>query len=195
MGTRLSEDEVQRALDFCVHLFDPTTPEQHEAVRRKLEIATGAPFPIPPTPDSPSSTKTTFGPDVSRLLDVRAPVVDPTHLDRLLRLQLQIPDNRSPTSSAPPSPRSPYPPSSFNSPRIPASIPEAGAGPVDQQTEIRMVLDKVNARRVIHAEHGNGLNSLEEEDLGGFVLRLKQGELGLRRFDAEKTPSPSPSST
>ena len=48
--------------------------------------------------------------------------------------------------------------------------------------EARMVLGKVNARRVIHAEHGNGLNSLEEEELGGFVLRLRRGELGLRRL-------------
>ena len=39
MGTRLAEDEVQRALDFCVHLFHPTTPEQHESVRRKLQEA------------------------------------------------------------------------------------------------------------------------------------------------------------
>ena len=51
MGARLSEDEVQRALDFCVHLFDPTTPEQHAAVRRKLEVVTGVTFPIPPTPE------------------------------------------------------------------------------------------------------------------------------------------------
>ena len=41
MGARLSEDEVQRALDFCVHLFSPTTPEQHESVRRRLVAAVG----------------------------------------------------------------------------------------------------------------------------------------------------------
>ncbi|RPD58673.1 FAD/NAD(P)-binding domain-containing protein [Lentinus tigrinus ALCF2SS1-6] len=180
MGTRLSEDEVQRALDFCVHLFDPTTPEQHEAVRRKLEIVTGFHLPIPPSPDSPS-TKTAFEPDVSRLFDVRAPVVDPAQLDKLLRLQLRIQDTRS-VPSPPPSPRTPNTPTGL---RIPAPIREAGA---DLQTEIRMVLDKVNARRVIHAEHGNGLNSLEEEAFGGYVLRLKRGELGLRQQEWSEFP-------
>lgn len=187
MGARLSEDEVQRALDFCVHLFDPTTPEQHESVRRKLEIATGISFPAPPTPESPSPTKTTFAPDVNRLFDVRAPVVDPSQLDCLLRLQLQIQEPRSLMSSAPSSPRTPNPPS-HSIPRPPPTIPESAAA--DPNTEIRMVLDKVNARRVIHSEHG-GLNSMEEEELAGYVLRLKRGQLGLRQQgSAEATPSP-----
>ncbi|RDX55249.1 FAD/NAD(P)-binding domain-containing protein [Lentinus brumalis] len=177
MGARLSEDEVQRALDFCVHLFDPTTPEQHETVRRKLEIATGVHMPISPSPDSPSSSKTTFEPDVSRLFDVRAPVVDPAQLERLLRLQLRTQDSHS-VPSPPPSPLSPMTPTGL---RIPTPIREAGA---DSHSEIRMVLDKVNARRVIHAEHGNGLNSLEEEELGGFALRLRKGELGLQKRDS-----------
>ena len=195
MGARLSEDEVQRALDFCVHLFDPTTPEQHESVRRKLEIATGLTMPLIPSPESPSSTKTVFEhapSDVSRFLDVRAPVVDPTHLDKLLRLQLQIQIQDGPhpsVPSPPPSPRSPYFPYTPGTPRIPSAIREAGAP--DPQAEIRMVLDKVNARRVIHAEHGNGLNSLEEEELGGFVLRLRRGELGLRRPTPSETATPS----
>ncbi|KAI0779599.1 FAD/NAD-P-binding domain-containing protein [Fomes fomentarius] len=191
MGARLSEDEVQRALDFCVHLFDPTTPEQHESVRRKLEIATGNSFPAPPTPESPSSTKTTFIPDVNRLFDVRAPVVDPSQLDCLLRLQLQIQEPRSPMSSAPSSPRTPNPPS-HSILRPPPTILENAAA--DPNTEIRMVLDKVNARRVIHSEHG-GLNSMEEEELAGYVLRLKRGQLGLREQSAEATPSPLSSSS
>ncbi|KAI0743665.1 hypothetical protein C8Q80DRAFT_855359 [Daedaleopsis nitida] len=197
MGARLSEDEVQRALDFCVHLFDPTTPEQHESVRRKLEVMTGFSIPVPHTPDSPTSAvKTTLEPDVARLFDVRAPVVDPAQLDRLLRQQLQVQvdddDHRSPAPSAPPSPHSPHPPHLPHSPRIPPAIPETHGRAADpQQTEIRMVLDKVNARRVIHAEHGHGLNSLEEEDLGGLVLRLKRGELGLRKLRAGETPAAS----
>ncbi|KAI0708919.1 FAD/NAD(P)-binding domain-containing protein [Cerioporus squamosus] len=177
MGARLSEDEVQRALDFCVHLFDPTTPEQHETVRRKLEIVTGMHIPIPPSPDSPSSTKTAFEPDVARLFDVRAPVIDPAQLERLLRLQLKVQDTHS-VPSPPPSPRSPITPTGL---RIPPPIREAGADP---HSEIRMVLDKVNARRVIHAEHGNGLNSLEEEVLGGYALRLRRGALGLQKRDS-----------
>ncbi|EJF65204.1 FAD/NAD(P)-binding domain-containing protein [Dichomitus squalens LYAD-421 SS1] len=179
MGTRLSEDEVQRALDFCVHLFDPTTPEQHESVRQKLEILRA-----PASPGAPFSTKSGTDSDVSRLFDVRAPLLDPSELEQLLRRQLRVQVHECDSApSTPPSPRSAYFPSSPQSPRIPAAIPEAGADP---QSEIRMVLNKVNARRVIHAEHGNGLNSLEEEELGGYVLRLKRGELGLRKVE----PSP-----
>ncbi|TFY60324.1 hypothetical protein EVG20_g7463 [Dentipellis fragilis] len=37
LGPRLSELEVQQALDFCTDLFSPTTPEQHAAVRARLE--------------------------------------------------------------------------------------------------------------------------------------------------------------
>ena len=60
----------------------------------------------------------------------------------------------------------------------------AGAGGVyalgeGGDDELRMVLEKVNARRVIHAEHGEGLNSFEEEPLGGLVVRLVRGKLGL----------------
>ena len=46
--------------------------------------------------------------------------------------------------------------------------------------EVRMVLEKVNARRVIHAEHGGGMNSLESEAVGGLVVRLERGRLGLK---------------
>ncbi|KAI8992929.1 FAD/NAD-P-binding domain-containing protein [Trametes punicea] len=165
MGARLSEDEVQRALDFCVHLFDPTTPEQHESVRRKLELerASGLVFPASSCSSSDlSSAAPDLADPVGRLFDVRAPVVDPVQLDRLLRHQLRLQES---------------PPHGL---RAPARIPEL----VDEQqrSEIKMVLDKVNARRVIHAEHGNGLNSLEEEELVGFALRLKRGNLGLRRM-------------
>ena len=126
---------------------------------------------------------------MSRLFDVRAPIVDPAQLDKLLRLQLQLQDTpasapRSP-SDAPASPRSPQlPPSRGQLPRV----PEAAAADA-QAAEIRMVLDKVNARRVIHAEHGDALYNLEAEELGGFVLRLRRGALGLRRPDAGEVPS------
>ncbi|OSD04122.1 FAD/NAD(P)-binding domain-containing protein [Trametes coccinea BRFM310] len=171
MGARLSEDEVQRALDFCVHLFDPTTPEQHETVRRKLEVACGLVRPSLPG-EFPGSTGD--GDSVNRLFDVRAPVVDPVQLDRLLRHQLHLQENPSGISGNS---------SASSSPRIPPSIPEVADA--QQCSEIKMVLGKVNARRVIHAEHGNGLNSLEEEELVGFSLRLRRGRLGLRRVDGE----------
>ncbi|CDO75697.1 hypothetical protein BN946_scf184585.g10 [Trametes cinnabarina] len=163
MGARLSEDEVQRALDFCVHLFDPTTPAQHDAVRRKLEVASGLVQPALPG-EFPSSSASADS--VSRLFDVGAPVVDPIQLDRLLRHQLHLQEDHATTHGT------------SSSSRIPSCIPVVA----DERrcSEIKMVLDKVNARRVIHSEHGNGLNSLEEEELVGFSLRLKRGCLGLR---------------
>ena len=51
---------------------------------------------------------------------------------------------------------------------------------------MRMVLDKVNARRLIHAEHGEGLHNLEEEDVQGLVVRLVQGKLGLVWIDGDE---------
>lgn len=183
MGTRLAEDEVQRALDFCVHLFDPTTPEQHETARRKLEFACGsAPQPASP-PGSPTSSKSYLEADISRLFDVRAPLLDPSQIERVLCQQLLVQAECYSPPATPPSPRSPcFSCSPTISSRIPAAIPEASR---DSQSEIRMVLAKVNARRVIHGEHGNGLNSLEEEELNGFMLQLKRGQLGLRKVDLD----------
>ncbi|EMD33059.1 hypothetical protein CERSUDRAFT_108283 [Gelatoporia subvermispora B] len=169
MGKKLCEDEVQRALDFCVHLFDPTTPEQHAAVRHTLRtcrVAEDDPAaahfaaraasatPSPPDRSSPSSSSSSW-----RLLDVHAPIVDPAKLERLLRQKLRL--------------HSPAPPP-------PPSEPRAHRRAV-VESEVKMVLDKVNARRVIHAEHGSGLNSLEQESLDGFVVRLRRGQLGLQR--------------
>lgn len=49
----------------------------------------------------------------------------------------------------------------------------------DAEAEMRRVLEKINARRVIHREH-SGLHSLEEEALGaGYRVRLQRGQLGL----------------
>ncbi|KAH9859007.1 FAD/NAD-P-binding domain-containing protein [Lenzites betulinus] len=186
MGARLSEDEVQRALDFCVHLFDPTTPAQHESVRRKLEQASGL---VAGAPDGARLQPDAQADPLRLLLDVRAPVVDPVQLEQLLRHQLRLQAQESPALSLSPSPfaRSPFTaaPSPFTAAPSPFTAPSPSPRPQETlQTEIKMVLDKVNARRVIHAEHGNGLNSLEEEALGGLALRLVRGRLGLRRVGA-----------
>ena len=65
------------------------------------------------------------------------------------------------------------------------TVPDAEGEPGDD--EIKMVLDKVNARRFIHAEHGEGLNSLEEEAINGFGIRLRHGSLGLVRLKEQAT--------
>lgn len=54
-------------------------------------------------------------------------------------------------------------------------------GKAGEHDQMMMVLEKVNARRVIHAEHGEGLNSLEREAIAGMVMRLQRGQLGLVR--------------
>ncbi|OCH92024.1 FAD/NAD(P)-binding domain-containing protein [Obba rivulosa] len=164
MGKKLCEDEVQRALDFCVHLFDPTTPEQHEVVRQKLiafchfqEDDAVSPFAGDGTTHIAGEAGSHTREDPARLLDVHSPIIDPTKLEKLLRQHLHV---------RCPSPRS----------QLPSERQRA------VESEVKMVLDKVNARRVIHAEHGNGLNSLEQETLDGFVVRLKRGHLGLQKI-------------
>ncbi|KZT04732.1 FAD/NAD(P)-binding domain-containing protein [Laetiporus sulphureus 93-53] len=157
MGTRLSEDELQKALDFCVHLFSPTTPEQHEAVRKRLEQLTDIPTSSTTAVDNEPKpldrqSKETIIPqqDVPGLLDVHTPIVDPAKLKEVLAHHSM-------------------------------SLLSSSAERIEADAEVKMVLDKVNARRVIHSEHGNGLNSLEEEAVDGFVVRLRRGQLGLRR--------------
>jgi hypothetical protein len=58
MGTRLSEAELQGALDFCSKLFSPTSPEQ-----RACALRYGLP---------------------TKVLDVSAPLLDPKDIDAAL---------------------------------------------------------------------------------------------------------------
>jgi len=167
MGTRLSEDELQHALDFCVHLFNPTTPEQHENVRRTLaDLAVHHDAELGTHVDCGDSGVQAR--EDQSLLDVRAPIVDPSKLEKLLRFRFR----RGSESSA--------------DPRVQERVETksmAGSAPAPgmEDAEVRMVLEKVNARRVIHSEHGDALNSLEEEAVDGFVVALEKGKLGLRR--------------
>ena len=119
MGARLSETELQKSLDFCVNLFNPTTPEQHERLSNDTSIA-------------------------QELLDVAGPVIDPSVFEDTLCVG-QDPDlNNSDTEKA---------------------------------LETKMVLNKINARRVVHPEYA--INNLELEPLDGYVVRLTRGKLGL----------------
>lgn len=119
MGARLSESELQKSLDFCVNLFNPTTPEQHERLTNDTSIA-------------------------QELLDVAGPVIDPSVFEDTLCVG-QVPDlNNSDTEKA---------------------------------LETKMVLNKINARRVVHPEHA--INNLELEPLDGYVVRLTREKLGL----------------
>ncbi|THU85054.1 FAD/NAD(P)-binding domain-containing protein [Dendrothele bispora CBS 962.96] len=124
MGSQLSETELQKSLDFCVNLFNPTTPEQHERLLTEGKVS-------------------------KELLDVTAPITDPSILSTALKHD---------------------------------HITQGGSGSSSEETFYwndceRMVLDKVNARKVVHNEYA--INNLESEPLDGYVAHLKRGKLGL----------------
>lgn len=187
MGAKICEDEVQRTLDFCVNLFNPTTPEQHEAVREELSRLQL--WETPPSRNTNIDTGETESP-VTSWMDVHAPIVSPSNLARMLRTRLR---SLSGSSSSSPLPSSTSPLFVSPPPLLPSADATATtASPLNRVTEerhpqasedkeMRMVLEKVNARRVIHVDHMEGLNSLEQEDVSGFVVRLSRGELGLVR--------------
>ncbi|KAJ7782780.1 hypothetical protein B0H16DRAFT_1658272 [Mycena metata] len=130
MGKLLSETELQKSLDFCVNLFNPTSPDQS-------------------------------------LLDVTAPLVDPIVLEHALHVE------HKPTSAA-----STPPPT-----RIRLNNRDRSASEV---AETRMVLNKINARRVVHAEYA--INNFESEPIAGYVVRLEKHRLGLTRYGDVSPP-------
>ncbi|KAJ7502906.1 FAD binding domain-containing protein [Mycena galericulata] len=62
MGKRLSETELQKSLDFCVNLFNPTSPEEHDRVANRKEIG-------------------------HALLDVGSPIIDTAVLEQALHVE------------------------------------------------------------------------------------------------------------
>ena len=245
MGKKLSEDEVQHALDFCVHLFSPTTPEQHEHARKKLGDAlafaeeerehAGRDDDEDEEEKQASERQSKHDQEeqsftAARLLDVKSPVIDPSALARILKARLSLAGVFRRTQSSPavigdlkglcsvqPQPDLPVddrPSSPASEPSSPVSAAfsvSSGSGTnsswmnkrsrsstttmnkdndddddddddkAGEHDQVMMVLEKVNARRVIHAEHGEGLNSLEREAIAGMVMRLQRGHLGLAR--------------
>jgi hypothetical protein len=153
MGIRLSETELQKSLDFCVKLFNPTTPEEHERLTRSGLVA-------------------------KELLDVSGPIVDPCVFKHL-------PVGKS-----------------EDHPEAEAEEEEfCGGGQSDSDSdnnfdsdcekakETKRVLDKINARRVVHAEYA--IHNLESEPLEGYVVHLEKGRLGLLRLEAPSSSSDS----
>ena len=164
MGHRLSEDELQQALDFCGKLFAPTSPEEHHAAEKLLAERLGG-----QATDKPGLETANM-----RFLDVHAPIIDPRVIETMARERFVsasdahdklVPDFQSNAKDP---------------------LGDSGCGELD----VRKILEKVNARRVIHSEHGNGVSNFEEEPLGqtaagrGWVARLERGRLGLVRVDA-----------
>ncbi|PFH53774.1 hypothetical protein AMATHDRAFT_1004 [Amanita thiersii Skay4041] len=124
MGTRLSESELQKSLDFCVNLFNPTSPEQHDRLSRSGMLG-------------------------KVLLDVTAPVMDPVTLESTLQVTRKAAtatmtaannnDNNNDNSCRLVVGQEPRE----------ASYP----GDSEQASEMDMVLKKINARRVVHSEY------------------------------------------
>ncbi|KIJ65857.1 hypothetical protein HYDPIDRAFT_109904 [Hydnomerulius pinastri MD-312] len=119
MGTRLSEGELQNALEFCSKFFNPTSQER----RGYYTLKHGLP---------------------KELFDITAPLVDPKNMDAALRS---------------------------------AGINLSEDGGSAQEDEVKLVMEQVNARRVLHREYA--VNNLEAEEINGYAVRLERGSLGL----------------
>ena len=126
MGARLSETELQKSLDFCVNLFNPTSPDQHERLSKRSDIT-------------------------KELLDVASPVVDPTSFENILHVECYDSEQSGDSNG--------------------------NSSDTEKTAETRMVLNKINARRVVHPEYA--INNLEQEPLDGYVVKLERGKLGL----------------
>jgi len=144
LGPRLSESEVQNALDFCAGLFNPVNPGVAGKLRKHLESLDDDQF-------------LAHGMEKRALLDASAPLLPVEDIRHIAR--------------------------------IPTFLPALeNASGVDVETEVQRILELMNARRLIHREHG-GLHSLEEESLGaGYRLRLQCGRLGLVKGGAVSSP-------
>ena len=127
MGARLSETELQKSLDFCVNLFNPTSPDQHERLSKRGDIA-------------------------KELLDVAFPVVNPSSFETILHVNYYDQSGES-------------------------NEDQGNLSDTEKAAETRMVLNKINARRVVHPEYA--INNLEQEPLDGYVVKLERGKLGL----------------
>lgn len=165
MGTQLTETELQKALDFCVNLFSPTTPDQHKRVAQDENIK-------------------------PELLDVRQPVIDPKIFQSALTVQrstvLNTETKLDEQSTVIPNDSSDRVDTNITAPlasnasanRTKSTYGRMRSSSEDKRVvETNMVLNKINARRVVHAEYA--INNLESEPLDGFVVRLKRGNLGL----------------
>jgi hypothetical protein len=237
LGPRLSELEVQNALDFCAGLFVPINPCVANALRKHLESFDVGQFLAPSLAPSLEETgpadiaKQTKQDDIAAVpcprrkrsgtIDVVrrwlgtvsgiAEEVDseptthrpPTTLAAPGRPSLLSRRRGTVSSTLPPLQTAGQgeshrnvaalmdPSAPFLSPieiqkvtRHPALLPPLEIdSAAETETEMQRILERINARRVIHREH-NGLHSLEEESLGaGYRMRLQRGRLGLVGVD------------
>lgn len=177
---------MQNALDFCAGLFNPVNPGVADKLRKHLEgldrdLLSAHDLEKTGTKDVASGKQTKQDGEVA----VPRLGGKPTHTP--------------PTTPAVPGklsfenatvlmdPNAPLLPVEEirNVARNPSLLPALeNSSAVETQAEVQRMLERMNARRFIHREHG-GLHSLEEESLGaGYRIRLECGRLGLVRGKA-----------
>jgi hypothetical protein len=185
LGPRISEGEVQSTLDFCVALFKPVNQGVANKLRKHLEGVDRDPF-------------LAYGPEETGAKDGQV-ASGQTERDDVVAAPSSGGDPEPVTRSPPTTPAIPgkFPFENAaallnpNAPLLsvteikniaknPSLLPALENGSVmEAEAEVQRILEKVNARRVIHQEHSD-LHSLEEESLGaGYRLRLECGRLGL----------------
>ena len=243
LGPRLSEVEVQSAIDFCANLFTPVNPDAANALRKHFEGKDPNPE-VVPAPGLEDTSVNDAG--MQRELDVepvprsvrkRSGTIDVVRrwLGKVGGKSEELGEPEPGTRCPPTTPAAPERPSllarrrgtisgtipslqapgqsriynlqrdspaAFIDPTAPLLPPieirniardasllpplEIGStsAAAEAEAEIRRVLEKINARHMIHREHG-GLHSLEEEALGaGYGVRLQRGCLGLVRIES-----------
>ncbi|THU87890.1 FAD/NAD(P)-binding domain-containing protein [Dendrothele bispora CBS 962.96] len=158
MGTRLYESELQNSMDFCVKLFNDTDPHEHDIIASNLNLNNG------------SSGK---GPGLvgigKELLDLTAPIMDKSVLERAIKVAGGDTGNTNIESD----------PTAAQEPNTTTATGNNGNGESEEATLARNVLEKINARRVLHSEYT--LSGLETEVIDGFGVSLERGNLGLAR--------------
>ena len=159
MGRRVSEDELQQALDFCGKAFAPTGPDEYRATERVLaeRFKGGA--------------ADNAGPEITdlRFLDPQTPVIDPQIIETVIRDCL--PSVQRPASDI-----------DDTTVDLQSNARNSTADSGCEGLDVKAVLKKANARRVLQCD---GVHNFEEEPMcrsgtsSGWVARLEKGKLGL----------------
>ena len=151
---RLSEDEVQQAMDFCGKLFGPTGPDEFRAVEKLLDEKFS------------SGATDNLNPEIPNLgfLDVRGPIIDPRIIENVVRGH----------------PSSIQGPGSGVGDTTADSQLNAGC----EELDVKAVLHKANARRLFFTNGMHNFEREpfgQSATGGGWVARLEKGRLGLAR--------------
>jgi len=157
MGHRLSEDELQKALDFCGKQFPPTIPDDFRAAGMLAsQIANNS---------DPETAKL-------RLLDLTGPIVDPQVIETAIRGQL---------TSKVPGPPSDALDSQSN---VRSTIADSGSSELDVKAVLDKMNAWRLTHSDCRGAHNFEDEPLGQAGAGGgWVARLEKGKLGLVHID------------